>query len=520
VSRVAWRAGDPRVYAAVESALAGAAPHAALRVLHDNPRRRLLRVESDHGALLAKHFKTASGRHAARERVKRWLGRSPASREWRHLVHARAAGAPVPEPLALGRLPEGDEILVTRFVEGELLADALRVGAPARRERLRAVGRAVAKLHAAGLEHRDLHAGNILVGSGGATLLDLQHARRHRGEVGRARDLGQLDYSLWRLASATDRLRLAQAALAPSRHRAASDRERLRAVARAARARADAHARSRTRRALHEGRLHARARVNDFEGLRLRDLDARDLEAALAAHREALGAALLEADARSRVSAVRAGERAAIVKEYPARGLARAIADAVRGSPARRGWQAGHGLLARGIGAARPLAYLERRVLGVPVRSLFVMEDVRPAPDALAAVHEKPADALDALVRLVVALHRRGVDHGDLKATNVFLRGGPRGLDPLLVDLEGVRFRRALGEARRVQALAELNASLPDVFPAELRRAAFARYARAHPFAEGSARALRRVVEASLARRHRFQGRGCKISGPRSSAAP
>jgi hypothetical protein len=82
-----------------------------------------------------------------------------------------------------------------------------------------------------------------------------------------------------------------------------------------------------------------------------------------------------------------------------------------------------------------------------------------------------------------------------------------------------VRFRRGLAEARRVQALAELNASLPDVFPAGLRCAAFARYARAHPFAEGSDGALHRVVEASLARRHRFRGEGCAIAG-RSGIRP
>jgi tRNA A-37 threonylcarbamoyl transferase component Bud32 len=422
----------------------------------------------------------------------------------------------VPEPLALGALAGGDEILVTCFVEGELLADALRAGPRARRERLRAVGRAVAKLHAAGIAHRDLHAGNVIVADGGATLLDLQHAARRRGEAARLRDLGQLDYSLWRLAGATDRLRLRREALGLGASRAPSDRERLRAVGRAALARADEHARSRTRRALRAGRLHASARWKELAGLRLRELAATDLEAALASHAGALasrGPALLESDARSHVSAVVAGGRAAIVKEHPARGLARALADLVRGSPARRAWRAGHGLRARSIGAALPLAYLERRVLGVPVRSLLVMEDVRPAPDALAAVAGKPADALDALVRLLVALHRRGVDHGDLKATNVFLRDGPRGLEPILVDLEGVRFRRGLAEPRRLQALAELNASLPDVFPAELRCAAFARYVRAHPFAGGADRALHRVVEASLARRHRFRGEGCALAG-------
>jgi tRNA A-37 threonylcarbamoyl transferase component Bud32 len=386
------------------------------------------------------------------------------------------------------------------------------------------VGRAVARLHDAGVEHRDLHAGNVIVADPSVAILDLQHAVHRRDEAARLRDLGQLDYSLWGEASAPDRLRLQRAALGLDRHRSASDRERLRAVGRAALARADAHARSRTRRSLREGRLYARARVRGLAGLRLRVLEAGDLEAALAAHagaRSRGGPALLKSDPRSSVSRVRAGDRAAVVKEYPWRGLGRALADFVRGSPARRGWRAGHGLLARGIGAAQPLAYLERRALGLPVRSFLVLEDAEPAPDALAAVHAKPADVLDALVRLLVALHRRGVDHGDLKATHVFLRDGPRGLEPLLVDLEGVRFPRRLPEARRLRALVELNASLPDVFPAQLRCAAFARYARAHPFAEGSERALRAVLAESLARRHRFQGKGCALAavadGPRAA---
>lgn len=523
MSGVAWQAGDPNVAGVVEAALARAdAGGAGVHLLRDNPRRRLLRVEAEDGALLVKHFRTASGRHAARELVKRWLGRSPASREWSTLVHCHAAGVPVPEPRALGRLPGGDEVLVTRFVEGALLTDALHTPARLRRERLLSVGRAVASLHGAGVEHRDLHAGNVIVAAGGAVILDLQHAVRAGGEAARLRDLGRLDYSLWSHARASDRLRLRLAALGLGAHRDASARGRLRAVDRAALFRADAHARRRTRRSLREGRLYARARLPDLAGYRLRSLDAKELAAALAAHGEALGRgdpALLKSDARSSVSAVRAGERAAIVKEYPARGLARALADLVRGSPARRGWRAGHGLLARGIGAALPLAYLERRRLGVPVRSILVLENVRPARDALAVVHEKPADVLEALLELLVVLHRRSVDHGDLKCTHVFLREGASGLEPVLVDLEGVRFRGRLTEARRLRALAELNASLPDVFPAELRCAAFARYARVHPFAGGQRAALHRLVEASLARRHRFRGEGCTLAKARPDGA-
>ncbi|RIK96919.1 MAG: hypothetical protein DCC71_22060, partial [Proteobacteria bacterium] len=172
----------------------------------------------------------------------------------------------------------------------------------------------------------------------------------------------------------------------------------------------------------------------------------------------------------------------------------------------------GHGLLARRIGAARPLAALERRAFGVPVASWLVLEDLRPAPDAVSVLAGGAADAdavCDALARLAIALHRAGVDHGDLKGTHVFLVRRDGALAPALIDLEGVRFVRRPSEARRIRALAQLNASLPDALPDALRCRAFARYAAALPFARGRAAALREVVAASLARRHRWSGAGC-----------
>jgi hypothetical protein len=191
----------------------------------------------------------------------------------------------------------------------------------------------------------------------------------------------------------------------------------------------------------------------------------------------------------------------------------------VRGSAGRRAWRGGHGLLVRGVGAARPLAFLERRVLGLPIASLVVLEDLRPAEPADAGTALPPEAVVEALGRLARALHRRGVDHGDLKASHVFVRAAPDGTEARLIDLEGVRFPRRLADARRRQALAELNASLPDRFPAEARRRAFARYAAALPFAAGRDAALRAIVDASLARRHRWSGAGCeRARTPREDA--
>jgi Lipopolysaccharide kinase (Kdo/WaaP) family len=143
------------------------------------------------------------------------------------------------------------------------------------------------------------------------------------------------------------------------------------------------------------------------------------------------------------------------------------------------------------------------------VRSWVVLADLRPAPDGLEAAQEAPEAALAALARLAIGLHRRGVDHGDLKCTNVHFVGPER--EPHLVDLESVRFRR-LPDGARLDALAQLNASLPDAVPAPARRRAFVRYALALPFARGREAALREVVARSLARRHRWTGADCALA--------
>lgn len=515
-----WCEGEPAVRRALEDWCAGRLAAACLR---ESPRRRILRLDAPGaGPLLLKHFRAASGRRPGRGRLRGRLGIGPAHREWRHLAALRRAGVPVPEPLGRAALAGGDLVVATRWIEGEPLLQALGAGAPGRRAVLASLGRAVAALHAAGFVHRDLHHGNVLVADGQAWLLDVQRARRSRRQTARLADLGWLDCSLWGALSRPDRLRLWAAALGLERPFGPRARGLLRAVGRAARLRGRRHARSRTRRSLRPGRLYARAAAGDLRGMRLRALEPGDLAVAAQAHAAALAAGdsrVLKDDGRSRITAVAAGARAVVVKEAPPRGALRALADALRGSAARRAWLGGHGLAARGIGAARPLAFLERRILGVPVASWLVLEDLRPAEAADACRSLETTQVALALGRLALALHRREVDHGDLKASHVYLRPGASGVEARVLDLDGVRFPRRLSDARRLRALAQLNASLPDRFPAEARRLAFRRYAAALPFRGGPDLALRRVVALSLARRHRWTGRGCALADS-SGASP
>jgi hypothetical protein len=251
--------------------------------------------------------------------------------------------------------------------------------------------------------------------------------------------------------------------------------------------------------------------------MRLREVAEHEIASALEAGRgvpdESVGR-VLKSDRRAQVTEIRTDCGRWIVKDYRAGGFLRRAADLFRGSPARRAWLAGHGLRARNIGTATPIAYVERRAWGVPIASAVVLEDLQAlkAADRCDAGWAEDREVVDAIVRLAIRLHRCRVAHGDLKASHVLLERGDDGIEGRLIDLEGVRFRRRLSDRARIRALAELNASLPDRIPAELRCRAFGRYAAALPFDCDTHHALRRIVAISLARQHRWTGRDCEIA--------
>jgi len=355
------------------------------------------------------------------------------------------------------------------------------------------------------------------MGPHGPVLLDLQHAGRSRRGSARARDLARLDHSLWAAGiPLSDRVRLRAAALRRPRPFDRKARREITRVGGASTERFHEHAESRHRRALRPGRRFGRLVLDGHRGLRLRRIEEAEVVEAWAAHRRALSrddAGVLKNDGRSRITAVTAGTHRIVVKEVLPRGFGRRLADAFRGSPARRAWYAGHGLAARSLGVATPLAYLARRRLGLPASSVVFLEDLRPGGPADLREGDAAAlaDVVAVLGRLARDLHARGADHGDLKASHVYLDDAASDLAPRVLDLEGVRFRRRVPDRRRLRALAQLNASLPDRFPDAARREAFGRYARSLPFRGGAARALRRVTALSRARRHRWTGVDCPL---------
>ena len=229
-----------------------------LVVLRDNPRRRIVTLRLGERHVLVKHFRVGSGRHAARDRWKTTLGWAPARREWRALRAMRQAGIPVPAPWVLGTLSDGDHLLVMEHLPGTPLDQALRRDALDPRSHLAALGHIVARIHAAGWIHGDLHTGNLLYRDGDWALLDWQHARHTRSRDARRSDAARLEYSLARFFPLGQRMRLREATLSVSRPYDVAARAALREAGDALWERFDEHARSRTRRALRPGRLYQR----------------------------------------------------------------------------------------------------------------------------------------------------------------------------------------------------------------------------------------------------------------------
>ena len=117
-----------------------------------------------------------------------WTGadRTRSFQEWRLLRELRAAGLPVPAPVAARYERDGlvyrADLLTEELPTRLTLARSLQ-HAPLAASTWRAVGACIGRLHAHGVHHADLNAHNLLLGAGDAVyVLDFDRGRiRARG---------------------------------------------------------------------------------------------------------------------------------------------------------------------------------------------------------------------------------------------------------------------------------------------------------------------------------------------------
>jgi tRNA A-37 threonylcarbamoyl transferase component Bud32 len=381
------------------------------------------------------------------------------------------------EPLAWGRLPgavcpEGT-VLVTRALDGTVPLDEYLASHPpetAGERRRIATGLAeyMAKLHAAGVTHPDLHPGNLLVRPESETirffLIDL-HDLELGGPLDRRARLANLVLlNRWFQIRATrsDRLRFwrayAGAGASPEDARQIerdTDRSAVRLWA------------SRDLRSSRDNRHFQRVRGPGVAGFAVRELDAGVVNGFLAdpdgPFRQA-DAVLLKDSRSATVCRIDVptpdGPRTMAYKRFRVTHRTDPFANLVRPAAALRSWANGHALRDRGLPTPRPWLVIHRKWFGLQTVGYLLCEFI---PDAR-NLHEVVAKATlcekrrltDYLARWIRLMHDRGVSHRDLKAANILVT--PDG-ECQFIDLVGVRTRPRVGGRLRIRDLTRLNAS-------------------------------------------------------------
>ena len=182
------------------------------------------------------------------------------------------------------------------------------------------------------------------------------------------------------------------------------------------------------------------------------------------------------------------GSVAVALKRYRPRSSWKAFCSLFRPSAARRDWNRAHGLLARQIPTAQPLAIVEPSPFRPERRSYLATQWIEsaenlhlfgwrladcPMPQRLS----RAAACAESLGHLIGKMHGQGISHRDLKPANLLvvqtpepLRGGSSGCPcswpttTYLVDMGGVRVARwptrTITAASRARDLARLAAGI------------------------------------------------------------
>jgi tRNA A-37 threonylcarbamoyl transferase component Bud32 len=411
-----------------------------------------------------------------RERLRAWVRWPKGRTEYQRGVELLRRGVPTLEPLAWG-VDGLDSYVVTRTLpEAVPLLDWLETR-PTLGDFPERLGAFLARCHAAGVCHADLHPGNLLLDrSGGLYLIDLHLAQlgnplAHRAA---AENLVMLDRWFALRYSRTHRLRAfrAYALLRPEIRLHAGELAQQTATS--------------LRRYVRELDVRCRGRGRHFAripgGIRLASFDSavlQSLRASANAWLDAPDAVVLKRSASSTVIErplpFEGRVQPLIVKRMDATRWTDAWTAWFRPDAATRSWRMGHALALRGLPTPRCLA-----VWHVGATGYLVQEKVPEAVYLKEFLDRLPAETLRRrrdlarqVGRLVRQLHAWEIRHRDLKAPNLLVSParpvlGVRGLEApeidggdhvWLVDLVGASLCPGLEEGRKVRDLARLHAS-------------------------------------------------------------
>jgi tRNA A-37 threonylcarbamoyl transferase component Bud32 len=381
-------------------------------------------------------------------------------------------------------------------------------------------------MHANGVEHTDLHAGNLLVSAGGELVVADLHAVNVGGRVGWSRRVACLAKFLWSIEAVLNQP--ARAAWmgqygeevglgASARAQLASQVERKIERLRMQRFR------SRTRRCLMNSSRFCLDKPPGRRIYRQRSIALDALAGLIGAHRADVrqhAPSVMSQRKRSAVTQQKLGHEDVCVKSFSVGGLVGRLSALAWRSRGKRAWIAANGLVARKVPTAEPLALVEELGWG---ESFLVTRYIRdavplklwvkgPGAECPAASRRELVDAVAGVVR---RLHEARVYADDLSAKNVLVRRAGSQWEAFIIDVDNTQLWRRLTWRRRLWNLAQLNDLTERVSPGE--RCRFLR-AYAGPDWPLFRRDAKAIIELTQQRRERYRRRMDRIASRVPSA--
>ncbi len=455
----------------------------------------------DRPALFVKRYKCRS----FSDRCKYLLFQSKAKSEWRSLLRFRRCSLPCPLPLALHERRKAgmlqDSCLVMEAIDGavplneyaEAQQDVLRSGYMQYKIILiQRLADLVRRLHAARIYYRDLHAGNILVREtdGGPELFFIDLHRALQVPVLMqwmiTDDLAVLCNSL--SLSRTDKIRFLRSYCTDLREYPADLRDTALLIGRRTEKLRLRRIRSRSKRCVKNSTVFEKKITWRERYHGRRDFGRVRAGACIGLHESELTAktSTLKASSKSVLTAHdTAADGRVCVKGYRYLGLLYAAKYMFRTSRALKSWKAAHALMVRGIDTPLPLAIVERRCGPLKLKSYLITRwhpnarELNTYVQTMTDTAPKTRTAfLAALAGVILNMHERGIYHADLKSNNILVEeredGGWRFY---IIDLDRVRFDHAVPFEKRVNNLAQINASVADCMTVRDRLKFFRIYA-------------------------------------------
>lgn len=441
-----------------------------LEMVKQTPHRDVMRARLPGLDIHVKHYRPDS-----REQLRAWLRMPKGQSEFECGQELLSRGVPTLEPLAWGTSGLHSYLVTRTLPRAITLLEWLEPHSAWQDPRLPVyLGRFLARCHAAGVRHDDLHPGNILLGPGlEMYLIDLHMVRLGAPLSAKesAQNLIMLDRWFTLRTSRTQRLR-AWRAYAGARPEIPLDPQELAQGTRRSMLR---FVRELDDRCQGKGRHFRRIPG----GVAVATLDTAILNSVRIQADERLDdrkGRVLKRSSSSTVIELDVMHQGTmcpmILKRFDATRWSDALAEWFRPGPARRSWRMGHALVTRGLLSPRCLAVWHEGATGYLLQEK--VPQALPLRDFLAtATRSQRWEVAHQIGRLIRSLHDWDISHRDLKAANLLVSParaimGGRGLEtPVedggshvwLIDLVGARLAPGLDEPRRQRDLSRLLVS-------------------------------------------------------------